>query len=401
MAGALHGVKIADFSWVGAGPRATKDLADNGALVVKIESRKRLDLGRVSPPFKDGRRDPDGSAFFAQTNTSKKSVTINLGEPRGVEVAKALVAWADVVVENFSKGYLDRLGLSFADMRAINPDVILVSVSVAGRSGPLSGIRGYGNSAAALSGQASLSGWDGQPPHMPPFAYGDVVAPMFATVGVLAALEHRRRTGEGQHVDVSQVEPLMHTMADLFLAHAALGPDQAIRGNRAVSAAPHGAFPCRGKDQWCAIACESEAQWRALVAAADLPALAEPRFATIEGRKQNEDALDALLSDWTLGQDKHVLADRLRAAGVPAGAVQDGRDVFTDPELIGQGHYVRVDHPVMGASDMPAPPMRFSRSRIEVGPAPLLGQHNREVFVELLGLDAGKIAELEAEGVLA
>ena len=401
MAGALDGVKIADFSWVGAGPRATKDLADNGALVIKIESRKRLDLGRVSPPFKDNKRHHDGSAFFAQTNTSKKSVTINLGEPRGVEIAGALVAWADVVVENFSKGYLDRLGLSFAQMQAINPDVILVSVSVAGRSGPLSGIRGYGNSAAALSGQASLSGWDGQPPHMPPFAYGDVVAPMFATVGVLAALEHRRRTGEGQHVDVSQVEPLMHTMADLFLAHAALGPAQTLRGNRALSAAPHGAFPCRGKDQWCAIACETDDQWRAIQDLVALPALAEPAFATLGARKQNEDALDAVLSGWTRSQDKHVLAERLRAAGVPAGAVQDGRDVFTDPELIAHGHYVRVDHPVMGASDMPAPPMRFSRSDIVVGPAPLLGEHNREVFVDLLGLDASQIAELEAEGVLA
>ena len=401
MAGALDGVKVADFSWVGAGPRATKDLADNGALVVKIESRKRLDLGRLSPPFKNGKRDPDGSAFFAQTNTSKKSVTINLGEPRGVEIAKALVAWADVVVENFSKGYLDRLGLSFAEMQAINPDVILVSVSVAGRSGPLSGIRGYGNSAAALSGQAALSGWDGRPPHMPPFAYGDVVAPMFATVGVLAALEHRRRTGEGQHVDVSQVEPLMHTMADLFLNQAAFGPEHAIRGNRSATVAPHGAFPCRGKDQWCAIACETEDQWRALKAATGLEALDEPRFASLQDRKQNEDALDALLSDWTASQDKHVLAERLRKTGVPAGAVQDGRDVFTDPELIAHGHYVRVDHPTMGASDMPAPPMRFSRSEIVVGPSPLLGQHNREVFVDLLGLDEGRIAELEAEGVLA
>ncbi len=401
MSGALDGVKIADFSWVGAGPRATKDLADNGALVIKIESRKRLDLGRLSPPFKNGKRDPDGSAFFAQTNTSKRSVTVNLGNPRGVEVAKALIGWADVVVENFGKGFLERIGLSYAEMQAVNPDVILVSVSVAGRTGPLSGIRGYGNSAAALSGQASLCGWEGRPPHMPPFAYGDVVAPLFATVGVLAALEHRRRTGEGQHIDVSQVEPLMHTLADLFLAHAALGPERIARSNRAVSAAPHGAYPCRGHDQWCAVACETEDQWRAFKATAELRGLSDARFATLEGRKANEDVLDAVIAVWTEGQDKHELAKRLRAVGVPAGAVQDGRDVFTDPELILSGHYVRVNHAVIGACDMPAPPMRFSRSQIEVRPAPLLGAHNREVFVDLLGLDAAKIAQLEADGVLA
>lgn len=401
MAGALAGVKIADFSWVGAGPRATKDLADHGALVIKIESRKRLDLGRLSPPFKDGKRNPDGSAFFAQTNTGKRSVCINLGDPRGVEVAKALVAWADVVVENFSKGYLDRIGLSYAAMRALNPDVILVSVSVAGREGPLSGIRGYGNSAAALSGQAALSGWPDRPPHMPTFAYGDVVAPMFATLGVLSALEHRRRTGEGQHIDVSQVEPLMHTLSDVYLSHGVDGAPEDRLGNRVPWAAPHGVYPCRGPGQWCAIACENEDQWSALRRIASPAGLDDPSFDVLAARKANEDELDARLSAWTGRQDKHELAAALRAVGVPAGAVQDGRDVFTDPELIRAGHYVRVRHPVLGESDMPAPPARFTRSTVEVGPAPLLGQHNEEVFVGLLGMARDEVSSLEAEGVLA
>ena len=401
MTGALAGVKIADFSWVGAGPRATKDLADHGALVIKIESRKRLDLGRLSPPFKDGKRDPDGSAFFAQTNTGKRSVSLNLGDPRGVELAKALVAWADVVVENFSKGYLDRIGLSYAEMKALNPAVILVSVSVAGRAGPLSAIRGYGNSAAALSGQAALSGWPDRPPHMPTFAYGDVVAPMFATIGVLSALEHRRLTGEGQHIDVSQVEPLMHTLSDVYLTHALEGPSADGRGNRAKGAAPHGVYPCRGPDQWCAIACETEAQWQALKAAAPGAGFDQPQFATCALRKANEDELDARLSAWTRSRDKHALAGALRARGVPAGAVQDGRDVFTDPELIQAGHYARVEHPVLGESDMPAPPAQFSRSTVSVGPAPLLGQHNEEVFVGLLRIAPERIAALQAEGVLA
>jgi benzylsuccinate CoA-transferase BbsF subunit len=401
MTGALDGVKVADFSWVGAGPRATKDLADNGALVIKIESRKRLDLGRVSPPFKGDKRHHDGSAFFAQTNTSKKSVAINLGEPRGVEMAKRLIAWADVVVENFGKGFLERLGLSFEQMQAVNPDVILVSVSVAGRFGPLSGIRGYGNSAAALSGQAALSGWAGRPPHMPPFAYGDVVAPMFATLGVLAALEHRRRTGQGQRIDVSQVEPLMHTLADVYLAQSLDGPDDSLRGNRSASAAPHGVYPCRGRDQWCAIACETDSQWAALSAAIGDPALQESGFAHVAGRKAREDALDGVIANWTRGQDKHRVGASLRALGVPAGAVQDGRDVFTDPELLASGHYARVDHPFMGASDMPAPPMAFSRSTVAVTPAPLLGEHTRAIFVDMLGLPESDVAALEAEGVLA
>src|SRR3569623_2785326 len=195
MTQALSGVKIAEFSWVGAGPRATMYLADHGATVVKVESRKRRDLGRMSPPFKGGKRDPDGSVFFGITYTSKLGVTSKLGDPRGVEIARKLVDWADVVVENFGKGFMERLGLAYDTLRATRPELIMLSVSVAGRTGPMSDLRGYGTSAAALSGLAALSGWPDRPPHMPPIAYGDVVAPKLATVGGQAAREHRRQIG--------------------------------------------------------------------------------------------------------------------------------------------------------------------------------------------------------------
>lgn len=393
----LEGVKIADFSWVGAGPRATKDMADFGAMVIKIESRKRLDLGRLSPPFAGKGRDPDASAFFAITNTSKMGVTINLGDPRGVEVAKKLVAWADIVVENFSHGYMDRVGLSFETLKSIKPDIIQVSVSVAGREGPLGTLRGYGNSAAALSGLAALSGWPDRDPHMPPFAYGDVVAPMFATVAMLAALEHRDRTGEGQHIDISQVEPLVHVLSDCLAREQAGG--FAKPGNRSPSMAPHGAFPCRGKDQWCAIAVADDVQWTML---AELVGVGgDARFATLSGRKANEDALESLIADWTDGQDKHVLADRLSALGIAAEAVNDGRDVFTDPELATNGHYHRIDHPKLGRCDLPGPPMRFSAAEMRVENPPCLGEHNREVFVDLLGMDPAEVDALVQEGALA
>lgn len=399
MAMALDGLKVADFSWVGAGPRSTKDLADNGAEVIKIESRKRLDLGRMSPPFRDGKRDVDGSAFFAITNTSKKSVTINLGDPKGVEVAKKLVAWADVVVENFGKGFLDRIGLSFEDMKAIKPDLILISVSVAGRTGPMSNFRGYGNSAAALSGQAALAGWPDRPPHMPPFAYGDVVAPMYATVATLAALEHRRKTGEGQHVDISQAEPLMHTLADVFAAHET-GHDVRL-GNRSAAYAPHGLFPCQGEDQWCAIAVRSDAEWRTLAKLMGRADLTDDlTLAKLDGRRAREDEIEVALTVWTLGWDKHELATALTAAGVAAGAVQDGREVFTDPELQGR-HFIPQTHAVLGDCVMPGPPMSFSDLEIRVGPAPLLGEHNTQVFVHQLGMSEAEVADLVAAGALA
>ncbi|MFD1912177.1 CaiB/BaiF CoA transferase family protein [Halodurantibacterium flavum] len=376
---ALSGLKVADFSWVGAGPRATKDLADNGATVIKIESRRRLDLGRRSPPFAGDPADVDGSAFFAQTNTSKKSVSINLSDPRGIEVARSLVAWADVVVENFGPGFMERIGLGFDMLREIKPDIILASVSVAGKTGPMAGFRGYGNSAAAHSGHAWLTGTSDAPPHMPPLAYGDVVAPMFLTVAILAALEHRARTGEGQHVDVSQIEPMVHVIADLYAGDAA-----AKTGNEDASCLLHGVFPTREDDGWIAIVVETGAQAEALMSTLNIPSL-------------DTDTIAAATS----GHDKFALFDLLGRAGVPAGPVLDGRDISENPELRKAGHFVELDHPVLGRSDMPAPPYRLHGTPGVITPAPLLGQHNREVFVDLLGLEPAEIDALIEQGSLA
>lgn len=392
----LADVKIADFSWVGAGPRATKDLADFGATVIKIESRKRLDLGRLSPPFAGGKRDPDGSAFFAITNTSKKSVTINLNDPEGIEIAKKLVAWADVVVENFSPGYMDRIGLSYEVLKEIKPSIIMASVSVAGRTGPLGKIRGYGNSAAALSGFAGASGWPDRDPHMAPFAYGDVVAPMFATVAILAALEYQKQSGEGQHIDISQVEPLVHTMADVY--GQAQDSQFEKKGNRSGVAAPHGAFPCRGNNQFIAIAVTSDEQWQIL---ANEMACSDSRFNTLAGRKTNEDELESILGQWTQHQDKHILANRLNDAGINAEAVADGRDVFTDTELVLGGHYRRIQHSKLGECDMPAPPMQFSDSAIRVEAPPCLGEHLHSVLVDILGMQSDEVEKLVNAGILA
>ncbi|MGP9790552.1 CaiB/BaiF CoA transferase family protein [Roseinatronobacter sp. NSM] len=391
---ALDGVKIADFSWVGAGPRATKDLADNGAMVIKIESARRLDLGRRSPPFAGKSDDHDGSAFFAQSNTSKKSVTLNLSDPRGVELARQLVLWADVVVENFGPGYMERIGLGYDTLRQIKPDIILASVSVAGRSGPMAGFRGYGNSAAAHSGHAALSGWPDRPPHMPPLAYGDVIAPMFATVAVLSALEYRQRTGRGQHLDISQIEPMVHVIADLFAE-----PQARKTGNSDPVMCPHGVYPCRGAGKWIAIAAETDVQWRSICAVLDLPG--DPAFDTAPGRITHADAIDQQIARATALMDRDTLLADLAAAGVPAAAVQDGRDVFEDPELRAAGHFVAVDHPVLGTSMMPTPPMKFSHTPACVTAAPCLGAHNRDVFCDMLGMSARDVEDLHAQGVIA
>lgn len=379
--GALDGLRIADFSWVGAGPRATKDLADNGATVIKIESRKRPDLGRLSPPFAGGKKDLDGSAFFAQTNTSKKSVTINLSRPEGVEIAKKLVAWADVVVENFGPGYMDRIGLDYETLKTIKPDIILASVSVAGRTGPMAGFRGYGNSAAAHSGHASLTGWPGRDPHMPPLAYGDVVAPMFATVAILAALEHRARTGEGQHLDISQIEPMVHVIADLY-ARADM-PDKA--GNEDADYLLHGVFACTGEDRWIAIAIDNSDQLTRLAGALDI------------SMPVDEAGIAAAAARF----DAAALAETLGMLGIAAASVLDGRDVAKSEELAAAGHFVALEHPILGDARMPAPPYQMSETPWTMARAPLLGEHNREVLTEIAGLSTADIDLLEREGVLA
>ena len=385
---ALDGLKIADFSWVGAGPRATKDLADNGARVIKIESRKRLDLGRMSPPFAKGdRKNPDASAFFAQTNTSKESVTLNLGHPEGAALAKRLCAWADVVVENFGPGYMERIGLGYDTLQRLKPGIILASVSVAGRSGPLDGFRGYGNSAAAYSGHADMTGWPGSDPHMPPFAYGDVVAPMFLTVAILAALESRDRTGQGCHVDVSQIEAMAQSVGDLF----AEMPDQKP-ANDDPQMVPHGVYPCAGEDGWIAIACESDAMWVALCAVLDLGAVS--RFSTTDARRAARYEIDAALAAATKNHDKLVLQERLAMAGIAAGAVLDGREVSEHPALNASGHYVVTDHSVLGPSKMPAPPYDLSETQWAVAPSPCLGADNDSVFRDILGLSEAEILRL-------
>lgn len=395
---ALNDIKIADFSWVGAGPRATKDLADNGATVVKVESRKRLDLGRRSPPFSGDSSNADASAFFAQTNTSKYSVTINLSEPRGVEVAKSLVAWADVVVENFGPGFMDRIGLGYDELKRVKPGIILASVSVAGRTGPMAGFRGYGNSAAAHSGHAAMSGWPGHEPHMPPFAYGDVIAPMFATVAILGALEERARTGQGQHLDISQIEPMVHVLADMY----AQADEPEKPGNGDPVMAPHNVYPTRDEDGWIAISVENEAQWQALCLAVDQPKhAADARFATAEKRRAHVAELDEWLGDITRNHSAEALTADLCQAGVSAAPVLNGKTLFEDPELNQCGHFATLSHPVLGTSKMPTPPMTLSDTPACVGRSPLLGEHNHLVLVDWLGMSPEQVETLQREEVLA
>jgi benzylsuccinate CoA-transferase BbsF subunit len=213
---------------------------------------------------------------------------------------------------------------------------------------------------------------------------------------VLAALEQRRQTGKGQHIDISQVEPLVHVLADAYARAQMGGLDKPA--NRSPVAVPHGVFPCRGKDQYIAIAVRSDAEWATLAKAMGI---VDPQLDTLAGRRKQEEALEALIAGWTRDKDKHILADRLAALGIAAEAVNDGRDVFTDPELVLRGHYRRIHHAKLGSCDMPVAPMRFSKADIRVDAPPCLGEHNTTVFIDMLGMDEAEVTRLIDAGALA
>jgi len=391
-----------DFTWWGAGPFATKYLADFGATVVKVESRKKPDLLRLSEPYKDGRVDFNTSAMFLHANTSKLSLTLNLGHPQGLELAKRLVAWADVVVENFSAGTMKRLGLGYEVLREIKPDIIMVSSSCLGQQGAYTDLRGHALVGAALTGHFHLTGYpDGEPATPGSIGYADVVQPLFTVVSILAALEYRRRTGRGQYIDITQIEPMTNFIAPAVLDFAVNRRPWHRMANRHPQAAPHGAFRCRGEDRWCTIAVFTEEEWQGLCRAMGHPDWTkEPRFATLKGRKENEDELEMLVESWTVNYSPEEVVALLQKEGVPSGVVHTAADLVDgDPHLEERGSFIFLEHPIIGKCRHPAPPIKLSESPSRVATSPLLGEHTEYICTQILGLSEEEFARLVAEGV--
>lgn len=397
----LEGVRITDFTWIGAGAYTTKLLADAGADVLKIESRTYPDSLRNSPPFKDGVRGLERSGYFADRNTSKRSVALDLKHPRGRELALSLIAHSDIVANNFSPGVMERLGLGAGDVAAVNPQVIYLAMGMQGQTGPQRHFLGYGATMSALTGLHHLTAAPGGLPSGTGTNYPDHIPnPAHAAFAVLCALRHRRRTGRGQHIDVAQTEPMVALLADAVMQEAA-GMPAAPCGNRHPLHAPQGVYPCRGEDRWIAITVRTDHEWQqfceALALDVDLWAL------DADQRRARHDQLDAAIAGATRSHDPATLTQALQARGVVAGAVWNARDVVDyDPQLRHRGHWVMLDHPVMGPARYNAPPWRSSLHDTSLcAPAPLLGQHTDAVLRDVLGMDDGQISALRAEGVLA
>jgi len=398
----FDGLKVADFSWVGVGPITCKYLADHGATVVRVETESRPDLLRILPPFKDGVPGPNRSHFYGDFNSSKLGLSLDLKNPSAVEVAHRLIAWCDIYVESFTPGTMDELGIGYETARLLNPSVIMASTCLMGQTGPAAMLAGYGFHAGAIAGFYEITGWPDLPPDGPWTAYTDTVSPRILAAIIMAALDHRRRTGTGQHIDASQMEMSLHFLAPQIIDYGVRGQLVSRNGNLSDTAAPHGAYPCAGDDQWCAIAVESDEHWSGLRRAMGDPEWArDDRFSSTAGRLDHQDEIDGHLSEWTSGEPPQEVMQLLQAQGVPAGVVQRSSDLMRDPQLEHCRFFRYLDHPEMG--NVPYTGHQFRISGYDSGPrfpAPLLGQHNEEVLRDLLGMTDDEISDAIIAGAL-
>jgi len=394
----LDGVKILDFMWAVAGPDATRTLSDLGATVVKVESETRPDVLRGAGPFRAEDGDPDGSFQMHSLNAGKKGLALDMRHPEAKGVIEDLVAWADVVTDSFSAGAMTRWGLGPERLRSINPDLIVFQSNLMGDDGPMARYAGFGTMAAAIAGFYPLTGWPDRMPAGPFTAFTDYISPKLSALVLLAALDHRRRTGEGTYIDYSQLEGALHFLGPAFLEDEANGRVITRDGNRDPHMAPHGVYPASGDDSWVAIACDTDKSWAAiarLVGREDLGGL------SVSERRSRHDELDDLISGWTRQGEAANNEAALIAAGVPAHVVQAGREIVRDPQMRHRNVFVEVPHGSLGHSWAEAQAFQLSETSIEpTWSAPMYGEHSFEVLCEYLGYDPDRFAELAVADAL-
>jgi crotonobetainyl-CoA:carnitine CoA-transferase CaiB-like acyl-CoA transferase len=405
--GVFEGLKVADFSWVGAGPLISRELANLGATVIRIESESYIDPLRIIPPWKGGIPDHRTGHSMANFNQSKLGLALDLKVPAAHEVAMRLVDWADVVVESFVPGTAARFGLDAGTLRARRPDLITISSCMRGQTGPESGYTGFGLQGAALAGFVAVTGWADRLPAGPFAAYSDFIAPRFSQAALAAAIHHRMRTGEGQAIDLSQVEAAMHFLEPIILDAAVNGRVAGLRGTDSDRACPHGVHAVAGTERFLALAVETAAQWTALVrelpalAAVDDPAFADPTPAGLAARIAARARLEAAVADAVAEADGFALGERLRRAGVPAYPVLRATDLTADPQLAHRGFFVELDHPEIGRVRYDGSVTRFGATPHRPTHAgPTIGQHTAAVLVDHLGYTDDEISELAAAGAL-
>ena len=405
--GVLSGYRVLDFGWVLAGAIPGMVLADMGAEVIKVETRQRLDYMRLGRPIVGDQPDPEQNPMFHNVNRGKLSVTLNIAEPDAVELAKRLVARCDVVIENFSPGVMDRLGLGYETLRAIKPDIVMASISSTGQDGPLRDLRAYAPSIGALSGLDSTMGYEGGGPLGLKHAFGDICGALHAVFAIVSALHNRNRTGAGQYIDVSMLRATVVTQGVGLMEHALTGRSLQPRGNYDPTMTPYGHYPCApdsdgNDDRWVSIAVGSQQEWRGLVEAMGSPDWTDDdRFGSQYRRQRHRQELDELLGAWTAQRDADAITGLLQSHGVAAAPVLGAEERLFHPHFMERGLYADIDHPALGAEPIFNLMWGLSKTPSAVRRhAPLMGEHNRQVLCDTLGLGEDELAELEERQVV-
>jgi benzylsuccinate CoA-transferase BbsF subunit len=386
---ALEEVKVVDFGWVLVSPLIVKMLADYGATTVCVESIKRPSLSRLGTPFKDGKPGVDRAGHFAYCAPNKYSISLDLRTPGGMEIAKKLVAWADVVSENRRAGIMKQMGLDFEALTKINPGVIMVSSSNQGQTGPYASHPGLGIHLIGLGGFNNFIGWPDQEPITLTVAYTDYLTPPLAVATLVAALDRRRKTGEGQYFDISQLEAGLHYLSTPLLDAEINSTEPKKMGNACEDAAPHGIFKCKGEDRWCAIAVLNDKEWAAFCTVTGHPEWArDPRFSTLRKRKENEEELNRRVREYTVQHAAEQVMETMQEAGIAAGVVQNAKDIYEDPQLRQREFFWVMNHKEMGEFTHLGEPAVLSKTPAKpYMPAPCLGEHTEYICKEFLGME--------------
>jgi crotonobetainyl-CoA:carnitine CoA-transferase CaiB-like acyl-CoA transferase len=404
-AAALEDLRVVEFAAALAGPWIGRIMACCGAEVIRVESKKRPDVvrGYVPPWAPEMGVQPQLSPWFTDWNAGKRFVALDLTQPAAVEISKRLVASCDVVIENYSAGVMEKLGLGYSELRRVRPDLVMISTSGYGDSGPHHRYITWGPNIEALSGLSKLSGFPGRECTMTQYAYPDTLSALHGLFAVMCALDHRSRTGAGQYISLSQTEATVAVIGDVVMDYLANGREPEQLGNRSLHAAPHGCYPCSGEDRWCAIAVFSGTEWESFCGVLAHPGWrTDPRFSTLSARLENAEALDGLIAAWTLERDAYEVMFALQGAGVAAGVVQNTEDQLRrDGQLTQRGFFEEVPHLKKGTVTAAGIPLGLTATPARSGRAgAAVGQDNQYVFGGLLGMTPREIRNAVEAGAI-
>ena len=398
----FEGVKIVSFAWAVVGSVTMRYFADYGATVIRIETRRRPDLARSLLPIKDGKPGLNRSGYFNHFNANILSMSLNMENPRAIELAKRLIAQADIVLENFTPGVMEKWGLGYEQLKQLKSDIIMVRQSGFGTYGPYVHQSAFGMVLAAIAGLPNFIGWpDGLPLPVGISAYTDSIGPRFASAALIAALDHRNKTGKGMFLDISHFETTIYFLLPSVLDYVSNGRKPKRIGNASHSDAPHGVYGCQGDDRWCAIAVLNDEEWRAFCKVIGKPELVEdPRFQTSLDRIKNREELDRIVSEWTVHFSAEEVMIKLQSVGVPAGVVKNGADIYNDPQLRHRKYFWQLKHPEMGLFTHLGQSFELSRTPAKARmPSPCLGQHTESICKDFLKISDDEFADLLQKGV--